>query len=473
MMARNPLLTRFLRDRAGGAAIIFAIALPALLVAASATVTYGQLTTRRAQLQLAADTAVLTAARELTLANVDDKRVISVAEAAARASLTKDRPEGTQAQPAPKIVRNDKGDRIGVEIVITETVPTAMGKLLSQPTSDLSVKAEAKLSGGGKVCMVGLDQQMKGTINLYKAAQLTAPNCGVYANSKDRESLIGDDNVNVIAGLVCSAGGVRQSRKGQTFQPQPVTDCPVMTDPLGSRPAPSYSTVCTGPAEVKGQKKPTLVAAVGDTASDVLVAGTKITDTGTGVELSPGLYCDGLKVSGGAQVRLKPGVYVFRGPLRVDDASFTGQNVGLYFEGDKASMLFDTDSTISLTAPKDGDMAGLLMFEQRNVGLPLPAPDSALKGGAPVLIGAPLMREYRIVSDNAQTLLGTIYLPAGRLIVDSKKSVADRSAYTVILARRIELFDGPNLVLNTDYSGTDVPVPKGVGPVGAKIGLTN
>ena len=74
------------------------------------------------------------------------------------------------------------------------------------------------------------------------------------------------------------------------------------------------------------------------------------------------------------------------------------------------------------------------------------------------------MRTYRIISDNARNLLGTIYLPAGRLVVDAKKPIADRSAYTIIVAKQVELFDGPNLYLNTNYSATDVPVPQGVGP---------
>ena len=74
------------------------------------------------------------------------------------------------------------------------------------------------------------------------------------------------------------------------------------------------------------------------------------------------------------------------------------------------------------------------------------------------------MRTYRIVSDNARNLLGTIYLPAGRLVIDAKRPVADRSAYTIIVARQVELFDGPNLYLNTNYSGSDIPVPQGVGP---------
>ena len=53
-----------------------------------------------------------------------------------------------------------------------------------------------------------------------------------------------------------------------------------------------------------------------------------------------------------------------------------------------------------------------------------------------------VLRACWIISDNARTLLGTIYLPVGRLIIDSKRPVADESAYTVIIARMIDLYDG-------------------------------
>jgi hypothetical protein len=50
--------------------------------------------------------------------------------------------------------------------------------------------------------------------------------------------------------------------------------------------------------------------------------------------------------------------------------------------------------------------------------------------------------------------------------------VADQSAYTVIVSRQLRLSAGPNLVLNANYSSTDVPVPDGVGPLGAKVSLS-
>ena len=41
--------------------------------------------------------------------------------------------------------------------------------------------------------------------------------------------------------------------------------------------------------------------------------------------------------------------------------------------------------------------------------------------------------------------------------------VADLSAYTVIVTRQLDVASA-NLVVNSDYGGTDVPVPDGVGP---------
>lgn len=462
-------LCAFRGDAQGGVALVFALAAPVLLGSVAATVTYGQLTARRAQLQNAADSAVLAATRELTLANAVDAQVISVAKTAAISGLSNDRPFGTDATPAPIITKDGKGQRSGVEITITETVETPFGKILSFPTSTLVVKAGARLSGGGKVCMIGLEERVKGAVHLKVNAQITATGCSLYSNSKDRDGLIGEDNAAVVAALVCSSGGVKEGKKGASFQPAPVTDCPALPDPLTGRAAPSYPGVCTGVKEVKGGSKPPRE----DPKADATVKpGSVLTDKGSGVDLSPGLYCDGLKVHGGAKVRLKPGVYVMRGPLIVDASSLIGQNVGFYFEGDKASLLFDTDSSISLTAPKDGDMAGLLMFEERRVSYPAPAPGGKAKGGAPPPpAGTPPLREYRIISDDAQTLLGTIYLPSGRLIIDSKKPVAAQSAYTVIVARLIQLFDGPNLVLNTNYGGTDIRVPKGLGPIDGSVSL--
>jgi hypothetical protein len=128
----------------------------------------------------------------------------------------------------------------------------------------------------------------------------------------------------------------------------------------------------------------------------------------------------------------------------------TGKGIGLYFTGAGAGMKLGQASSIVLEAPVDGVMAGLLIFGARN------QPDST---------------KYEIMSDDARTLLGTIYVPKGEIYVDANEPIADKSAYTAIIARKMTLFGGPKLVLNAQYDLTNVPVPKGIRGAGQPVSL--
>jgi hypothetical protein len=272
----------------------------------------------------------------------------------------------------------------------------------------------------------------------------------VYSNSKNAGGLQAKDQATLKAGLVCTAGGNAKTA-GATVTPNPVTDCPAMADPLKSR---------TGPSDTTCRFSHTVVKGVVQT-------------------LQPGVYCNGLRITNGADVTLASGVFIIKdGPLIVDKgATLRGTNVGIYLTGRKSNLTFAADSTISLSAPKDGPLAGLLIFDDPT-GAAAPAdPPYALPvpliGGlvGKLLKGPP--REHKILSDNARMLLGTIYMPQGRLIIDANKPIADKSAYTVLVVQRIDLHSGPNLILNSDYSATDVPVPAGVGTFGNTVKLTN
>ncbi len=189
----------------------------------------------------------------------------------------------------------------------------------------------------------------------------------------------------------------------------------------------------------------------------------------------------GLHITKKAIVTLRAGTYVMKdGPLIVDKkATMSGTDVAFYFTGDKGGLVFDQKTTISLSAPTTGMMAGLLMTEEHTVTAPVdPTGSVSLDFGTtitptpPPLGSTKPMRIYRIISDNARTMLGTIYLPSGRVVIDAKKPVADQSAYTVVVAQQVNLYEGPNLYLNANYEGTSVPVPKGVGPIGGRVVLS-
>jgi hypothetical protein len=316
--------------------------------------------------------------------------------------------------------------------------------------------------GKMRLCMLTLDPSAPGAFNLQKNAQVTATGCSLYSDSADQRGMVGGDSAMARADTICTSGGFLGLRAN--FSPTPQTGCPVIVDPLKDRPAP-VSNDCPSSALA--------------TLLNPLGGGKRITKDTT---LDPGTYCGGVYITGNAHVTMRSGIYIFKdGPLIVTNTgTLSGTDVGLYFAGSSSGLLFDQGTTISLAAPTTGIMAGLLMMEDRVVksSLDPAALLSALIPGLSISpTPAPLgltqkVRTYRIISDNARTMLGTIYLPVGRVVIDASKPVADQSAYTVVVAQQVNLYEGPNLYLNANYEGTSVPVPKGVGPLNGRVVLS-
>ena len=452
----------FQADRRGAVAVIFCLVATLLLGLVGGGVDYARLAARRAQLQAAVDAGALAGGNALKLALSSTAAVIGVTEQTVRseAKSPPDRPLNVEVTVA--------SDKTNVAATAAELFKLSFGSFVGMPAAKLAVKARASVVGRMRLCMLALDPFAPGAFNLQKNAQVTAYGCSLYSNSVNATGMVGGDNAMARADTICSAGGYLGLRAN--FAPVPQAGCPAIEDPLKTRAAPDIGACVSIPASAN--KK-------GDRSKNEIDQDTT---------LDPGTYCSGLKISKKAVVTLKPGTYVFKdGPLLVyDKATLSGTDVSLYFSGNTAGLLFDKGSTISLSAPTLGVMAGLLISEERAVASPLDPVVGLVSGllgadapllGPPPPTPAPLgqtkpLRTYRIISDNARTMLGTIYLPAGRLVIDASKPVADQSAYTVIVAQQINLYEGPNLVLNANYGATSVPVPKGVGPVSGRLMLT-
>lgn len=397
--------------------MVFGLAAGTLAVAGAGAVDYATMMSTRAQLQAAADGAATAAARELYLMNSKDSQIQSAAEILVKAKLSVD--DSVKSYVLSATINKN---RTAVTAKITATPVVNFTDLLRLSDLTITVKATAQIMGSGKICAIALNPSAGNAIAAKNSARITARNCAVYSNSTNKIGIVAQDGSRFVTELTCSAGGY--SGSSANFAPIPEKDCPPIPDPLAQRPAPPVGSCLR--------------------TDLVLIDGSHI--------LSPGVYCGGLDVTEGAKVFLKPGVYVLKdGNLQVkDNSEFVGKNVGLYFKGTTASLRFGPDTLIDLTAPKDGPMAGLLMFGDRTAS----------------------GRTFVIASNNARNLLGTIYLPNGVFTVHANNPVADKSAYTVLVVRGIRMFEGPELVLNSNYKGSDIPVPSGVGPVGNNIVLT-
>ncbi len=410
---------------------------------------YSNMLLKKSELQFAVDAAAVAVGHELRLANANPNQVQDIAKTSILENL------------------NGNTKLVSVHANVTSS-PTTISISVSQEVglnfmsrfSDgvIAAKASAQVLGGSPICVLGLDDdKKKAAITLEESARITGNRCAIYSNATGKKSLVSKDGARMQADFICTSGGV----DGQlmNFAPRPLTDCPQVPDPLVARTPPSIGSCTYNNVRYDVEDK----FKIDDKSIDKWIKEETKDETDKKdnrkkaskdwqprsaftertVTLKPGVYCGGLSVGGAVQVNLLPGTYIIKdGPLYVGNyASLKGEHVGFYFSGDKSNLYFGPDSVISLTAPKNGAMAGLLFFEDRD---------------------RPKLKPYAILSDNAHVLEGTIYFPQSRFYIDADNVVADQSAYTAIVARRLDLYKGPNLVLNTDYDLTDVPVPDGI-----------
>ena len=403
----------------GNIAIFFALIAPVLLAFVGAGVDYARYSVAREKLQSIADKAALAGARQFTLTRANKSLPETLARQVADDALSR-----TQyAVGARSNAQSDEQD-----FAVTTTIdyvfkPTLLVSMFKNPVA-MSITASAQALGSANICVITLSENKQRSLDLSGSSRITGNSCAIYANSTHNRALSVTTGAKLTSSLNCSSGGYDGA--AMNFDPMPVTDCPIKEDPLASRTMPTPESCTTQKANYHNETATVL----------------------------PGTFCNGLNISGASNITLSPGEYIFPDEefTVMDTAAINGDGVGFYFSGNKGRLVFSHNTTISLSAPTTGDMAGLLVAQD-----PAAAPQ----------------QKYVISSNNAHTLIGTIYLPTGDLYIDAQQPVAAASAYTAIIVDELELTSSVNLVLNSDYADTDVPVPAGIEGGAASIYLRN
>jgi Flp pilus assembly protein TadG len=408
----------------GATAVSFAVAAPALMGVIGIASDFATYTLKKNELQSAADQAALAATRELSVVASGTASSAKVAAAASVASTGGGGPVDSIARSYVDAALADKNGNTstGVEIdegagavkvTVTDNWKPFFAHFLGAKITPIVVNARAELVGESKICVLALTTSGVGAVSMTNDAHLDGKGCSVYSNSTNSSGFYLGTGSSVTADLVCSAGGVYN--KGAMTGTQVLTDCPAIPDPLASR-------------------SPPAVGACDHTAT--IISGKTVT-------LDPGVYCGGITVTKGSSVTFKEGNYIIKDGLFLvtDTSKISGKNVAFYLTGTLSLVQFLGNATIDLSGAESGAMAGLLFFEDPSSGL---------------------FRIHNIRATNAFNLTGTIYLPRGNLLVDPTATVAAKSAYTAIIAKRLIVDNGPSLVLNTNYGATQVPVPDGI-----------
>ncbi len=403
------------RNMKGGIAVSFALSLPLLFGIFGIVTDYALMTRVRSDLQSTADAAALAGAREIPMAMSNVKQVASAVRSFAAYRLAGNSAASVSDLSSLKLSLEVAviEDFSAVKVTISEAWSPFFMHFFDGSVTPVNVTSQARFVGRNNICVLGLSGSGN-AVYLDKGAKLTGNNCGAFSNSTSRNALQIAGGAVVKAMILCSAGGISVSASANVT-PVPITDCPPVEDPLARRIPPDlggcdhYKTVVN---------------------SQVLT-------------LQPGVYCGGISLQGNSEVTFEPGIYELRdgGLSASGHAALKGEGVGFYLSGNASPIVFGSGTHVSLTAPTEGAMAGLLIFEDPRITVKM---------------------KHRITSDDARVLLGTIYLPVGTLLVDAKQPVADQSAYTAIVAQSLELNGGPNLVLNANYDMTNVPVPAGI-----------
>ena len=291
------------------------------------------------------------------------------------------------------------------------------GNLLPPGGWHIHAQATAATLGKLPLCVLSSGVSATDKIDMTNTSKMTAAGCLVQSDS---DITVGAQST-LQAGLAQASGAA-----SGPITPAAQAGSPNIADPFASMTIKPPLNLCT-PLDL-------------------------VYDIGVNV-LIPGVHCGNIVVRNGATVTLLPGEHYFvKGSLQMQQNSvLIGSDVALIFD-DSSTFTFQDTSAINLAGRQSGPYAGFVVATTRaNTGV------------------------FEISSTSARQLVGTVYAPNATLkITGTANTVADQSAWTVVVAKSIQLSGSPDLVINANYAGSAVPVPGGVGPnVAGKVILTH
>lgn len=381
------------------------IAIPAAMLVAI-TVELVSLTNERARMQAAVDAAALAGAREMAVAGGGARNANGFAEAFAYNQVADLSPRVSMRFTASQ---NASG---AFQVSGVGTRGSFFGDVVPPGGFRIEVNAIAEALNQQPLCVLALpENEESGSVPGLSAlvnSGIQASGCLVHSNG----DMLTRNNAKIEAGTIQATRTVT----GTGYVPSANSGALRVDDPFRAR-------------RIRRPNACNILNPI-----PYIVFGN-VTQT-----LSAGVHRSNIFVTGNATLVLGPGEHYFcQGVTVRGNGTLRGDNVVMIFD-EEGTFHATQSSAISLTGRTSGDWAGFVIVATRDNE-----------------------EDMEISSNKVDKLLGTIYVPEANLVINASGAVAEDSKWSVVVAKEVQLDKNAKLVINSDYAGSGVPVPLGVG----------
>lgn len=337
-------MTKFhslIHNTRGSTVTMFALSLPVMFGAVGAGTMYSFSLMTKTELQAAVDAGALAGTSLGASASKNDR-----IKAAARAYAANFHGTEGYTKDEPSFwVKSDSPPSFAVNTFeVTGQAGASVRNIFSFAVGDewlpIKVDATAAKQLSDPICILGLNPEHKETIDMTGQPVIAAHDCAAQANSKNGAGINQKGKPSFKAKMIGTTGGYT----GTAYEPPPLKGTIPVEDPYQDVPFPD-SSHCD--------------------YHDALYSGSSTT-----VTLDPGVYCGGLRIKAGAQVTLRPGIYIMKDDALWlnGDSRLSGEEVTIGFTGEDATLYMEGKSEVHVTSPVSGTYMNMQFMQQPHTG---------------------------------------------------------------------------------------------------------
>jgi hypothetical protein len=404
------LMRRTARDERGGTAIMTALVATVLIGFVGLGTEVGMWYAERRAMQTASDSAAMggafkifkegksVATSKIQTAAKNDSKLNGFEDLVNDVTVTVNRP------PADG---DSAGDDAAVETIVTKKRATLLSSFFLGSTVDIKVRSVATVEVVNVYCVMALSPHDSAALFFGGTADVLLKNCGIIVNSDDADGAMTATGASVVGATYADVvGGIQQSNNSSLDFGEVNTGVDPADDPYANLEVPTGS---------------------GCDYDHVQINANQV------VTLSPGRYCNGLKILGTAH--LEAGEYVIVGGVFDvgSQAHITTDSDGvtIFLTGsgtDYATVTINGGADVNIIGTSEGEYMGIAFFQDRNAPVINSGSPNKFNGGSTMLI------------------TGAIYIP--RQMLTFKGGNSTTGTCTRIVAYMID-FTGTS-GLNTD-----------------------